>query len=208
MDAKDIIVVSTGTANLASIFAGLRRAGGKPRLAVKPEEIKSAQAVVLPGVGAMAAAVDSLVSQSFIEPLSERIRQGRATLCICLGLQLLCKGSEENPQTRGLGIIDEMITRFPAKVRVPQLGWNKVEPLESCSCVKPGYAYFANSYRLENPPEGWNCSVADHGGRFVASLSRGGVLACQFHPELSGKWGAELLRGWLEASFSEGGEQC
>jgi len=143
-----------------------------------------------------------------VEPLTERIKDGRPTLCVCLGLQLLCKGSEESPDVKGFGVIDDNITRFPDTVTVPQLGWNKVEPYGTCNCVESGYAYFANSFRLEKPPEGWNCSVADHGGQFVASMARGGVLACQFHPELSGKWGFDLLSRWLEASFKTGGRQC
>lgn len=208
MSEKEVIVVSTGTANLASVFAGLKRAGGNPRLSTDPEEIDTAKALVLPGVGAMAAAMDNLVSRNLVKPLIRRIKAGKPTLCVCLGLQLLCKGSEESPDVSAFGIIDDVITRFPDTVVVPQLGWNKVEPLEECNCISPGYAYFANSYRLENPPDGWNCSIANHAGPFVASMSRGGVLACQFHPELSGKWGLDILTRWLDASFTTGGEKC
>ncbi|MCP4246745.1 MAG: imidazole glycerol phosphate synthase subunit HisH, partial [bacterium] len=95
------------------------------------------------------------------------------------------------------------VTRFGAGVRVPQLGWNRVEPTPGCVLSQPGYAYFANSYRLVECPTGWRAAYADHGGRFVAALERGPLLACQFHPELSGSWGIALLGRWLEAGVRE-----
>ena len=80
---------------------------------------------------------------------------------------------------------------------MPQLGWNRVVPKEGCTFLNEGYAYFANSYRLTSIPEGWSGATSDHGGDFVAAIERGTILACQFHPELSGAWGAELVDRWL-----------
>jgi imidazoleglycerol phosphate synthase glutamine amidotransferase subunit HisH len=77
------------------------------------------------------------------------------------------------------------------------MGWNRVEPGPGSVLVEPGWAYFANSYRLDEVPDGWVGSHSDHGGRFVSALERGDVLACQFHPELSGEWGARLIDRWL-----------
>jgi glutamine amidotransferase len=80
---------------------------------------------------------------------------------------------------------------------VPQLGWNEVVPEPDCRLLRPGFAYYANSYRLESVPAGWSGALSDHGGSFVGALERGSVLACQFHPELSSRWGADLIESWL-----------
>ncbi len=85
-------------------------------------------------------------------------------------------------------------------VRVPQLGWNHVAPQAGCSLLREGYAYFANSFRLAAPPAGFAAAISHHGGPFVAAFERGPVLACQFHPELSGAWGIDLLRRWVAAA--------
>ena len=191
------VVIRTGTANTASVQAGLRRAGADPILSHDPAEIRDAEHVVLPGVGAFAAARDALDADGLAEIIAARITAGRPTLGICLGLQLLAEGSEESAGAVGLGLISGHATRFGADVRVPQLGWNEVSPDDDCALLTPGYAYFANSYRLLETPDGWAAAFTDHGGRFVSAVERGAVLACQFHPELSGAWGLALLRRWL-----------
>jgi glutamine amidotransferase len=195
----EVVVVCTGTANLASVLAGLTRAGADPRLTEDPDEVASARLVVLPGVGAFAAAMGRIVRQGLLPPLAGRVRAGRPTLGICLGLQVLAEASEESPGVAGLGVLPETVTRFTGDVRIPQLGWNRVEPDAACALLRPGFAYFANSYRLPRPVPGWGAALADHGGPFVAAIERGAVLGCQFHPELSGAWGLELLQRWLAA---------
>ena len=132
--------------------------------------------------------------------MSRRVESGRPTLAICLGLQLLVDASDEAPGQPGLGVISGRVGRFPSGVKVPQLGWNRVMAEPSCRLLGSGTAYFANSYRLEGIPEGWSAATSEHGGTFVAGLERGAVLACQFHPELSGEWGEGVLRRWIEAS--------
>jgi imidazole glycerol phosphate synthase glutamine amidotransferase subunit len=129
--------------------------------------------------------------------MRERIDAGRPTLAICLGFQLLFEGSEESPGVEGLGVVPGRIERFNESVRVPQFGWNRVIPATESAMVRSGYAYLANSYRAGAPVPGWACAMADHGGPFVAAMERGPVLACQFHPELSGRWGLDLLGRWI-----------
>lgn len=198
MSALPIHVVATGTANTASVLAGLRRAGGDPRLTDEPREIERARAVVLPGVGTLRAAMAVLHARGLDDVLARRIREGRATLAVCLGLQLLCEESDESPGARGLGILAARIDRLTGDVRVPHMGWNLVTPAPASGVlVEPGYAYFANSYRLREAPAGWHSSVVEYGGIWVAALERGAVLACQFHPELSGSWGTALLGRWI-----------
>ncbi len=197
MTVRDVAVCRTGTANLASVLAGLRRTGGAPRLTHAPREILEAGHVMLPGVGSFGAAMETLARSGTAEALKERMARGRPTLAICVGLQLLCRASEESPGVPGLGLIDSAITRFPSHVRVPQFGWNALTPADGCATLVSGHAYFANSYRLEAVPEGWFAAMSDHGGPFVAALEKGALVACQFHPELSGSWGEALIRRWL-----------
>jgi imidazole glycerol phosphate synthase glutamine amidotransferase subunit len=131
------------------------------------------------------------------DAVANRVRTGRPTLAVCLGLHLLCEASEESPGVAGLAVLPGMVRRFPETVRVPQLGWNQVEPESECALLSAGHAYFANSYRLTDTPPGFRAAWADHGGRFIAALERGSVLCCQFHPELSGAYGLALLERWM-----------
>jgi len=194
-------VVRTGTANLASVLAALERVGASCALTDDPTVVRDAERVVLPGVGAFAAAVDALRARGLDAAIRARAEAGRATLGICLGLQLLFEASDESPGAVGLSVLPGTVRRFSGAggVRIPQLGWNRVEPEAGCALLKDGDAYFANSYRIEAVPEGWRAAFTTHGERFVAAFERGRVLACQFHPELSGAWGHDLLRRWLDA---------
>ena len=141
--------------------------------------------------------MDTLRNTGTDDALKQHIGSGKPLLAICVGFQLLCHASEESPGAIGLGLIDDRVTRFPEGVRVPQFGWNSLAPDSGCRTLAAGHAYFANSYRLERAPRGWRAAMADHGGPFVAALERDGLVACQFHPELSGSWGAALIGRWL-----------
>jgi imidazole glycerol-phosphate synthase subunit HisH len=195
-------VVPTGTANLASVLAAFRRLGVDPVVAGNVAEVDRAKRVVVPGVGSFGAAMSEVDRRDLREVLKRRLAEGRPTLAICVGMQLLATTSEESDGIEGLDHIGARVTRFPSMVLVPQLGWNQVVADAGCRFLRDGWAYFANSYRIERAPEGWSAARTDHGGRFVAALERGDVLACQFHPELSGSWGSDVLRRWLVATGS------
>ena len=112
-------------------------------------------------------------------------------------MQLLCETSEEADSAKGLGIIPCKIKRFENDVKVPQLGWNEVRPAVD-GPYEAGEAYFANSFRLVDAPKGWGYAETNYGGKFISSVWRGRTLACQFHPELSGKWGQQVLTNWIK----------
>jgi imidazole glycerol phosphate synthase glutamine amidotransferase subunit len=194
---RPVHLIPTGAANLASVRTGLERAGATVSLVCDAQDVLDAERVVLPGVGAFRAGLEALRERELDVALVERVRLGRATLGICLGLQLFCAASEESRLERGLCAVDATVKRFPDRVRVPQMGWNRVTSDRSARWMRSGFAYFANSYRLSAPPPGWITSFADHGGEFVAALEREEVLLCQFHPELSGAFGRELLERWI-----------
>lgn len=198
-----IQIINTGVANIRSLQAAFDRLGESWNLTEDANQIATASHVVLPGVGAFAAAAESLDRLNLREAITDRINQTeRATLCICLGMQLLCESSEEADSAQGLGILPFRIKRFSNDVKVPQLGWNQVSPgkTDNDSSSVPyetGEAYFANSFRLEDRPSDWNFAETDYGGKFISSVWRGRTLACQFHPELSGAWGQQLLKNWI-----------
>ncbi|MEZ4239517.1 MAG: imidazole glycerol phosphate synthase subunit HisH [Myxococcota bacterium] len=188
------IVVPTGTANLASVRAALGRLGVEVALARGPADVAGAERVVLPGVGAFGAAMAELRALGVCGALAARIAAGRPTLAVCLGLQVLARGSAESPGVAGLGVLPVDVAPLAAGVRTPQLGWNEVTGLGA-----PGWAFFAHGYRLAGAPPGWEVGWTVHGGPVVAAVRRGAVLGCQFHPELSGRFGEGLLRDWLHA---------
>ncbi|MBL0927234.1 MAG: imidazole glycerol phosphate synthase subunit HisF [Phycisphaerales bacterium] len=207
-------MLSTGTANVASVLAALSRLGAAAQFAADAREVEFAERLVLPGVGTFGAAMEGLHARGLVEPLRRRLAARRPTLCICLGLQLLGRASEESPGVAGLGILPVSVTRFgdggrgPERLRVPQLGWNRVQAEDGCRVLRAGSAYFANSFRIDASGQGeqalrsagWRSAATEYGGRFVSAVEceNGRVVACQFHPELSGPWGLGLIRRWLE----------
>ena len=197
MSRREVVVLPTGTANLASVLAALARVGASTRLAADPVAVTAAEHVVLPGVGTFGAALAGLRRAGLADAIAARIRAGAPTLAMCVGLQVLFEQSDESPATEGLSAIPGRVGRFPDTVRVPQFGWNRIEPEPGCRFLAPGYGYFANSYRVLAAP---GCSVAraEHGERFVAGLERDRLVACQFHPEISGAYGHALIARWLE----------
>lgn len=198
MSSNAVVIIKTEVANIASVEAGLKKAGAEVTRSADSKLIAHADRVVLPGVGTFGAGMNALQTNGLDTVLRTRIEVGRPTLLVCVGFQLLFNESEESPGCLGLGIINATVKRFPPSIRVPQFGWNEITPEPECRLLNPGFAYFANSYRAEEKPQGWQAAYADNGGRFVAALERGAVLACQFHPELSGSWGRSLLTRWME----------
>ena len=200
--APAVTVVRTSTANLASVLTGFERLGCRVLATDDAGDVAAAERLVLPGVGAFAAAQRAIASHGLEDALRERIERGRPTLGICLGMQLMATGSEEAPGVRGLGVFDGVVGGYESGEegwRVPQMGWNLVTPDVRCEIVPRGYAYFANSYRLTAAPDGWLPVWCEYAGRFLAAVERGPVVGCQFHPELSGDYGRALLTRWLEA---------
>lgn len=210
--SEPVVIVRTGAANLASVIAALDRLHVAHTLSSDPGQVREAGRVILPGVGAFGAAMDALCAHRLDEALRERIERGTPTLAICLGLQLLARSSEESPGVEGIGVLDAEIVRLSDEsdlvdgsaqsdraLRVPQMGWNMVTPEAAASfdAFTEGYAYYANSYCLRTCPAGWSAAWTEYGSRFVAAVQREGVLACQFHPELSGPWGQRLIDSWL-----------
>lgn len=193
---RTISIINTGVANIASVQSAFSKLGYETQFVQTPDEVFENPAVILPGVGAFEAGMNALNEMGFALPLKLRIEGGKPTLAVCLGMQLLCEASEESPGVAGLGVVPATIRRFGEGVRVPHFGWNQVTSPDSF--LGTGYAYFANSFRLEKAPYGWEVATCDHGGEFVAAMRRDHVIAAQFHPEISSSFGRHVLETWLE----------
>ena len=169
--------------NVRSVLSALRRLGAAADVTSDPDEALAADLTVLPGVGSARTAMAALRERGLDEALRERVRAGRATLGICLGLQLALEESEEDGGVRGIGLVPGRAVRL-REGRVPRIGWAPVEPYGDAF-------YFAHAYAAETP-----AATATSEG-IVAAVERGSFLGVQFHPEKSGAAGARFLERCL-----------
>lgn len=192
-------VVDYGAGNLVSIEQALTTVGADVRIARAPGDLAGADALVVPGVGAAAPAMDRLREQDLVGPILDWIAAGRPFLGICLGLQLLFDGSDEDGAAT-LGVIAGRTERLVDAPTLPHIGWNQVERVRA-HAVFDGVpaaadAYFVHSYA--GVPAGPDAAAATlatttHGRPFVSAIARGDLIGVQFHPERSGPDGLRLL---------------
>lgn len=201
--APRIAVVDYGAGNLRSVARALARSGLTPEVTGDPALLRRADGVVLPGVGAFAAAAESLEKTGIGDAVRESIQAGRPYLGLCLGLQLLFEEGDEHGITPGLGLLPGRVTRFPerdasgAALRVPHIGWNEVRyrgehPMLAKLGERELY-YFVHAYRAEPAREADVVGRVDYGGEFAAAVAVGNLFAVQFHPEKSQAAGKRLL---------------
>jgi len=196
-------VVDYGAGNLVSVGQGLTAAGAEVSVTSDPRDIEAAGALVVPGVGAAGPAMARLARAGLIDPILAWIANGRPFLGICLGLQLLFEGSEEDDTTT-LNVIPGRVRRLAGAPTLPHTGWNQVNRLRAHPLLD-GIAdgadfYFVHSYAGE--PAGadgdpWSLATTTHGGRFTSAVAHENVLGLQFHPERSGADGLRLLANFV-----------
>lgn len=198
-----VAIADSGVANLASMQSALAALGLEPNVTSDAVEFRSAPYAVVPGVGSFGAGMAALRRTGLDAAVVDRAASGQPMLAVCLGMQMLGRGSAENPGVAGLGVLDVEFVALPDSVRIPHLGWNQVEP-DGSGLLAAGDAAFANSYCLATLPDGWAGAWTDYGLRFVSAVERGRLLATQFHPELSGRYGMDLLRRWIDGGPNAG----
>jgi glutamine amidotransferase len=195
-----LAVVNSGGANISSVLHALRRLGTEPIFTADAGVIRAADRVILPGVGAAGSAMDTLRSYGLTAVIPKLTQP---VLGICLGMQLLFESSAED-ETKLLGLIPARLELLPGGqgLRVPHMGWNAISntrPDALTSRLDGKWFYFVHSYAA--PVGDWTLSTSRHGQTFSAIVRRDNFYGAQFHPERSAKAGAELLRGFLEASL-------
>ncbi|MBC2840599.1 imidazole glycerol phosphate synthase subunit HisH [Robiginitalea sp. SC105] len=191
----DIAIIDYGAGNIQSIRFALERLGYHAELTSDAERIRSADRVIFPGVGEAGSAMAKLV-QSGLDKVVPELRQ--PVLGICLGMQLMCRYSEEG-DTRGLGIFEVDVKRFPRGLKVPQIGWNSIHHLRGPlfeGIPEATYIYLVHSFYAPVSPD--SIARSDYGFEYSAALGRDNFLGVQFHPEKSGADGARMLRNFIE----------
>lgn len=198
-----IAIIDYGMGNLFSVEKAFVKLGAKVVVTSSPEVILAADKVVLPGVGAFGDCMNNLISYGLVDVIKQVIARGTPFLGICLGLQLLFEGSEEDPQVKGLGVFPGMVRKIVAPtLKIPHMGWNSLEfigenPLFSQDSGD-SYVYFVHSYHAVPTDLSLITAVTQYGGRVTAAIGRGNVQAVQFHPEKSGTVGLGILSNFKE----------
>lgn len=215
MASLSVLIVDYGVGNLFNVARAFRALGAEPIISNDIQKIRTAQRILLPGVGAFAAGMEGLRAHGLVDVLKEIASGGSVPfLGICLGMQLLMDSSEENGEWQGLGILPGRVKRFspPGSAtehfKVPQIGWNTLETprtnrmwektilhaIPSASSV-----YFVHSYYVLPQRREDTLAETEYGNeRFCSVIQHGAISGCQFHPERSGETGLAILKNFIE----------
>jgi glutamine amidotransferase len=202
-----IVIIDYGMGNLGSILSMLKKIGAKAVISSNVEEIGQADKLILPGVGAFDSGMRSLNERGFRDVLDRKVlKEKTPILGICLGMQLLSKGSEEGT-LEGMGWIDADTVRFrfdgsQTGLKIPHMGWNTVQVVNESPIFHDMYEeprfYFVHSYHVACRNEADVMTRTSYGFDFTSSVARGNIMGVQFHPEKSHKFGMRLLKNFAE----------
>lgn len=200
-----IAIIDYGMGNLHSAAKAVERIGAQVTVTRDPAVLRRADKVILPGVGAFGDCMKNLNERELIPVIHEVIAAGKPFLGICVGLQLLFEGSEEDPEVAGLGVFKGLVRKIAAPgLKVPHMGWNNLAYRTDSPLFKglprAAYVYFVHSYHAVPADEGCITAVANYGGQVTAAIGRGLVQAVQFHPEKSSAVGLKILANFKEMS--------
>ena len=198
-------IVSTGLGNVASIRRMIEKAGGEATIVENPGRLKEFQKIILPGVGHFDNGIKKLSEAGFrSELISVCQKKNVKIMGICLGMQLLCKSSEEGT-CEGLGLIDATVEKFRSdttSLKIPHMGWNTVNILKDNALLKDigreQRFYFVHSFRVVPRCASISLANCEYGVEFCAAFQDGNIFGVQFHPEKSHKFGLRLIKNFLE----------
>ena len=193
-------IIDIGIGNVGSVANMLEYLDYSCRMVKDPENLKSVDKIILPGVGMFDYAMRELNTSRFTSALNEEKESGKHILGICLGAQLMCANSEEG-KLDGLGWFDANVLKFNhPNLKVPHMGWTEVDVIneKAIELTESNRFYFVHSYYIKSnhPKDVWMSSKYGH--TFESSLSKENLFACQFHPEKSHSYGMNLLKGFCE----------
>lgn len=200
-----IALLDYGSGNLRSVEKALRKVGADLLVTTRPEPLRNARAVVLPGVGAFDDCISAMQRQELLGAVKEFIQTGRPFLGICVGYQALFEKSEEfNSCAPGLGVFGGKVVRFTERpgLKIPQIGWNQLEITRPDCPLYDGipdgsHVYFVHSFHPQPTDPSIVATRTDYGDHFASSVWRGNVFATQFHPEKSQAIGLKLLQNFV-----------
>lgn len=206
--AVKVAVIDYGMGNIGSICKMLTLVGAEPFVTSEADRLASADKLVLPGVGHFDRAMDNLEAAGLVESLRDIVlRGGKPLLGICLGMQLVCRSSEEGTKP-GLGYVDAVVRRFPSdeqrRLKVPHMGWGQLDvrrPSALFANLAPDARfYFVHSYFVDCANESDVVARSTYGLSFVSALQRNNVMGVQFHPEKSHRFGIQVFRQFVGAA--------
>ncbi|MDO5580775.1 MAG: imidazole glycerol phosphate synthase subunit HisH [Planctomycetia bacterium] len=199
---NNITIIDYGMGNLRSVQKAFEKVGAEAQISSDPDLLRKSTKIVLPGVGAVADAMNALVQFDLVDSIREAVRSGKPFLGICLGFQLLFERSEENGGQDGLGILPGQVLRFdlPHEFPVPHIGWNELHfrkkvPLFN-GLSEGNHVYFVHSYYVKPTDDSLIATETDYGISFCSSIARENLFATQFHPEKSQSIGLKILENF------------
>jgi imidazole glycerol-phosphate synthase subunit HisH len=185
--------------NLRSVQKAFEKVGAESFISDNPDELRKAEKLVLPGVGAFGQAMENLRKLNLEPTVKEHVAKGNPLVGICLGMQLLFTKSFELGEYDGLNFVDGEVKMFPSVVKIPHMGWNQVEMVKQSFLLKDveekSFVYFVHSYYVD-PKEDVTLTQTDYGLQFSSIIEKGNVFGMQFHPEKSQKTGLQLLKNF------------
>ena len=203
------LILDYNLGNLYSVKQACMHVGLSVEIGNSKEKIEEASAIILPGVGAFPEAMKNLKELEVVDVLTQEVSNGKPLFGVCLGMQLLFSTSEEFGETKGLGLIEGTVEKFPTKhnnnkLIVPQINWNQIQgnsfsktPLERLSDLD--YMYFVHSYYVNASNSNDVLTTTNYGGlNYCSTVNKNNIFATQYHPEKSGEKGLTIYRRWAE----------
>ena len=204
LNHMSLTIIDYGMGNLRSVQKAFEAAGAQSAaITDDPARVKSANKLVLPGVGAMAPAMEKLEKLGMVPAIKAHAQAGKPFLGICLGLQLLFDESDEGGRVKGLGLLKGRVTRFTGTIKVPHMGWNELtftdagKPLFAGLGSNP-FAYFCHSYFVVPADNAVSAAMTTYGKEFSAAVHRDNIWGVQFHPEKSQETGLRILKNFVD----------
>ena len=194
------VIIDYNVGNLHNLKNALDYGGIESKLVSHADDVKKADRILLPGVGAFAPAMDHLKQSGMLEALHEKVQSGTPMLGVCVGAQLLMDNSEEDGFHEGLGWIQGQVKRFSHELKIPQIGWNSVTQQKKNLLFKDVsdemYFYFVHSYHLEPANSDQVLGITNYGYDFASVVCKDNLWGVQFHPEKSQNAGLQLLKNF------------
>lgn len=202
-------IIDYDAGNIRSVEKAFAYLGEQTVVSRDPSVLMKADKVVLPGVGSFGDAMGNLHKYGLVPVIHDMVNSGKPLLGICLGLQLLFESSEETPGVEGLGILKGRILKIPPapSLKIPHMGWNSLQ-LQNHGRIfrdipEDTYVYFVHSYYLHAEEPEIVKAVTDYSTEIHASVEKGNVFACQFHPEKSSRYGLKILENFAKLDREE-----
>ena len=198
-----IAIIDYGMGNLHSVYNALQAIGTQAEITSDPERLKQADGIILPGVGAFRDCMRNLEQSGLIDTIKSEAAQGKPLLGICLGMQVLFEKGYEVEECAGLGLLQgEIRLMEDPDVKIPHIGWNSLDfPHEGrlfAGLKEQPYVYFVHSYYLKAKDPSIVKATTEYGVTIHASVEKGNLFACQFHPEKSSTVGLQILKNFAE----------